>query len=72
MELLIGLLINLLIIALIVVVVFWVLGILAAAFELPPKIIVIVKAIIALIVLLWVIEILLGSTPGFYPIHLHR
>lgn len=66
MEFLIALLINLLVIALIVLVVFWVLGIIATALELPPKIIAVVKAILALIVLLWVIEILLGHAPGFY------
>lgn len=71
MELLIGLLINLLILALIVVVVFWVLGILASAFELPPKIVVIVKAIIVLIILLWVIQVFLGNTTGFYPVPRH-
>lgn len=71
MEFLIALLINLLIIAFFVVVVFWVIGLLAAAFEVPPKVIAILKAIIALIFLLWVLQILLGHAPGFYTLPLH-
>ncbi len=72
MDLLIGLLINLLILALIICVLFWVLGMIASALELPPKIIAIVKCIVALICLLWIIEILLGGAVGFYPVHLHH
>lgn len=68
MEFIIGLLINLLIIALIVAIIFWVLGM----FGLPANIIQIVRAIIALIVLLWLIQILLGNANGFYPVHAYH
>lgn len=69
MEFLIALLINVLILALVVIVLFWILGLIAAALEAPPKIVLIIKAIIGLIVLLWLLQILFGAGVTFYPIH---
>lgn len=69
MEFLIALLINLLIFALIVCVVFWVIDVIGAAFTAQPKFIMLIKAIIALIVLLWLLELVFGRGVAFYPIH---
>lgn len=72
MEFLIALIINLLVLALIVLFIFWIVGLIASAFEVPPKIVAIIKAIIGLIVLLYLLQILFGTGPAFYPLRLPR
>ena len=69
MTFLIAILINLLILALFVAIVLWVIDLVAGTFGFPPKILVILKAIIVLVALLALIQILLGGWPGFYPYH---
>lgn len=68
MEYLVALLINLLILAIIVVVVFWVLGLLAETLGFPPKVLTLLKAIIALIVLLWLVHALSWHGAMIYPL----
>lgn len=71
MEFLIALLINLLVCVILILVVFWIIGLFAE--EIPPRILKVVKAIITLIFLLWLLEVLFGHGPTFYPVpHLTR
>lgn len=62
MEFLLALVINLLILALFILLIFWVLGMLG----LPENILKIAKAIIGIVVLIWLLEVVLGHAPGFY------
>ena len=56
--------------ALIVVVALWVLDLIASAFGAPARVVLIIKAILALIALLVFLEIVLGGGwSGFYPSH---
>lgn len=63
MEPLVSLLIHLLILALTLVVVGWVAQLVVSALGGPPHVLIIVRAILALIFLLWLLNALVGIGP---------
>lgn len=59
----IGLLIHLLVLVLVLAIVVWVAGLAVSALGLPPVALTIVQAICGLIVLLWLVQVVLGTGP---------
>ena len=67
MEPLVSLLIHLLVLALILVIIGWVAQLVIGSLGGPPHVLTIVRAILALIFLLWLIGVLMGTGPGPFP-----